>query len=211
MPLGQIPGRLLDLGSGQGEDAVFYSRLGWSCVTLDQSISPGFRPEVLADGIYLPFKNGSFDAVILRHSLEHMENPGAVLVEVARILAPKGEVLLSTPMWNSWQSRLFGTHWYHLCPGQHKVLETRKSLEKIMFQSGLTMYRWSSISWEHDIPGFVVSWKNWLAKAGGVPAWAAWGPAVVLGAPFGLAVAVTSWIVGRGACQTALGQKVKIV
>lgn len=208
MPLTPNSGRLLDLGSGQGEDAIFYGRRGWSCVTLDQHISLSFSPRVVGDGKNLPFIDGIFDAVVLRHSLEHMEDPGRVLLEVARVLAPEGEVLLSTPMWNSWQSRLMGPLWYHLSLGQHWAIETCQSLDKLLDRAKLRRIRRSTMSWEHDLPGWIFSLVQFFHKKFFIPNILAWVPATVLGLSMGVVATALSWCFGYGASQSVLARRV---
>jgi SAM-dependent methyltransferase len=48
----------------------------------------------------LPFRDASFDVVLLAHVLEHVARPEAVFGEVARVLKPGGRVLALTP--NRW-------------------------------------------------------------------------------------------------------------
>ncbi|MFC1717381.1 class I SAM-dependent methyltransferase [Candidatus Poribacteria bacterium] len=51
----------------------------------------------LNDGC-LPFCDGSFDKVLIRNVLEHIEFPWVVVNEIARILSPGGVVIGSVPM-----------------------------------------------------------------------------------------------------------------
>jgi ubiquinone/menaquinone biosynthesis C-methylase UbiE len=46
---------------------------------------------------YLPFPAGSFDLVISRSVIEHLESPGKVFQEFYRVLKPGGRVILLTP------------------------------------------------------------------------------------------------------------------
>lgn len=43
------------------------------------------------------YENEFFDAVILNHVIEHLNNPIEVLIEIRRILKPNGKLLLATP------------------------------------------------------------------------------------------------------------------
>jgi ubiquinone/menaquinone biosynthesis C-methylase UbiE len=50
----------------------------------------------LADGMYLPFRDGSFDLVLSHAVIEHVADASLYLRECARVLAPSGHVYLST-------------------------------------------------------------------------------------------------------------------
>ncbi|HEU5408920.1 MAG TPA: class I SAM-dependent methyltransferase [Nitrospira sp.] len=94
---GFVPGSLLEVGAGDGAiltwlgkksfckamHAVEISQSGVR-VIVDQRI-PGLVSCQLFDGYSLPFKDESFDLVILSHVLEHVEYERALLREVARI------------------------------------------------------------------------------------------------------------------------------
>src|SRR6185437_3987165 len=45
----------------------------------------------------LPFPSGYFDMVISRSVVEHLENPGMVFAEFARVLRPGGKAVIITP------------------------------------------------------------------------------------------------------------------
>ncbi len=52
--------------------------------------------EVLGDISELPFRDNSFDAVINIQVLEHLKEPGVGMNEMARVLKPGGELILTT-------------------------------------------------------------------------------------------------------------------
>lgn len=105
--------RLLDLGCGNG----------WFCYELAE-LSPGtrfygidistFRIDMFkrhieesgsqdrmeaasANGENLPFPDNSFDLVVMREVLEHLQEPAKTFLEIHRILIPGGYLLITTP------------------------------------------------------------------------------------------------------------------
>ncbi|HEX3902092.1 MAG TPA: metalloregulator ArsR/SmtB family transcription factor [Polyangia bacterium] len=98
-------GDVLDAGSGDGAAAsvlVPYCR-SLTCIdTNERSIAAArerlgghdnFRAEV-ADVHALPFRDSSFDTVIMFHTLTYAENPARALAECARALRPGGRFVL---------------------------------------------------------------------------------------------------------------------
>ncbi len=100
-------GRLLDIGTGTGRLLELLAPQATSATGVDRS------PEMLrlarakltgdggqyadlkqADMHHLPFEDGQFDTVTMQHVLHFADDPGAVLREAARVLAPKGRLLL---------------------------------------------------------------------------------------------------------------------
>jgi SAM-dependent methyltransferase len=53
--------------------------------------------QVVADGHFLPFRDGIFDGVWIQAVLEHVLDPPAVVEEIHRILKPDGIVYADTP------------------------------------------------------------------------------------------------------------------
>jgi SAM-dependent methyltransferase len=99
--------RVLDLGCGEGYGSYLLRREAQRVVGLDnalgtvrhaQLVYPLLRSHfICADGTKLPFRKESFDAVVAFEFIEHIEDQGAMLEEVARVLGPHGFLLISTP------------------------------------------------------------------------------------------------------------------
>jgi len=63
---------------------------------------------VVADGADLPFADGSFDAVRIDRSLQHIAEPGRIVREMARVARHGAVVFCSEPDWGTFL--LGGTH-----------------------------------------------------------------------------------------------------
>jgi SAM-dependent methyltransferase len=102
-------GRILDAGCGGGgmpvslaEEATFVvgidpaERFQAAGVRLGLEHSLTNLHFALADGMYLPFPDGSFDLVLSHAVIEHVADAPLYLRECARVLAPGGRMYLST-------------------------------------------------------------------------------------------------------------------
>ena len=104
-------GRVLDLPCGPGLLSEALRRLGFHVVAADLD-AEGFAPRdripfyrVDLDAP-LPFPDACFDLVHCGDGIEHLENPFQALRELARLLAPGGRLVLTTPNYLSLERRL---------------------------------------------------------------------------------------------------------
>ncbi|SHE78517.1 Methyltransferase domain-containing protein [Microbulbifer donghaiensis] len=89
----------------------------------------------VANGLQLPFAEGTFDVVICSEVLEHIEDYRAVLAEIDRVLKPGGIFAASVPTflpeWICWQL----SDEYHQVEGGHirifRERELRSSIERL--------------------------------------------------------------------------------
>jgi 2-polyprenyl-3-methyl-5-hydroxy-6-metoxy-1,4-benzoquinol methylase len=115
------PGRVLDIGCGDGLLLYQMHLKGWSVIGLDfdrDAIEAArekygkFGFELLqTDLMSARFPDNSFDAVTMNHVIEHVPDPIALLAEVNRILKPGGRLVSITPNVQSWGHSLFGECW----------------------------------------------------------------------------------------------------
>jgi SAM-dependent methyltransferase len=97
----QKPGRVLEIGSGISpvmtcSSPIIYSDLSYTAIKiLKQSSHKGGY--VVADGNHLPFKAGAFSHTISSEVLEHLEDDQSALNEMARVMHPQGQLILTFP------------------------------------------------------------------------------------------------------------------
>jgi len=89
-------GRILDVG---GRDGWIWRDSGLDVVVLDMEVF-GYRPSIRGDSHELPFRDGSFPAVVVAEVLEHVSNPIRVLRECVRVASEK--VILTVPYEFAW-------------------------------------------------------------------------------------------------------------
>ena len=104
-------GRALDVPCGPGLASEALRRLGFevTAADLDESAFAGSREirfEKLDLDLPLPFADASFELVHCGDGIEHLESPLRALRELARVLAPGGSLLLTTPNYGSLERRL---------------------------------------------------------------------------------------------------------
>lgn len=97
--------RLLDVGCGTGWIAKHfanYTGIDGSPDAVAQAAELG-RDVLLGDvDRPLPFPDASFDAVVMKDLLEHVQTPSAVVAEARRVLVPGGLLFASSPDAQRW-------------------------------------------------------------------------------------------------------------
>lgn len=92
---------VLEVGSGISPvmtktDRIVYSDLSFlACRTLGKVHSRGHH--IAADATRLPFLSGTFSHVVCSEVIEHVQDDGAVMRELSRVLRPGGLLLLTFP------------------------------------------------------------------------------------------------------------------
>jgi ubiquinone/menaquinone biosynthesis C-methylase UbiE len=109
---------ILDVGCGRAIDGARLCEKGAQVVGLEPSrvmlvrakeyLSENNARVALAQGIgeNLPFKSHSFDKVMCKGALDHFISPDKTMEEIARVLKPQGEMIVSIANFNSLGFRL---------------------------------------------------------------------------------------------------------
>jgi SAM-dependent methyltransferase len=136
------PGTLLDVGCGRGDLAASWIASGWRVLGVEPSpeaasIARDRGVEIvgptLADARLEP---ALMDAVVFRHSLEHVPDPRTDLLRVHDLLRAGGRLAVIVPNWGSWQRRAFGEYWFPLELPRHRTHFTAAGLRAAITSAG---------------------------------------------------------------------------
>ena len=108
-------GRLLDIGGGNGDFAVFMASKGWDVVlqdtiskVVDRNIDKNFESvkdlHILKDG-------QKFDVITLWHSLEHIHDVSKLYNQINRLLNHDGILLIAVPNLSAPEKTFYGKKW----------------------------------------------------------------------------------------------------
>ncbi len=137
-------GKLVEIGFGNGQSLVQMRRLGWQVegvefdeICIKDARALGFDVHV-GDFESQSFKDGTLDAVVGSHVIEHVPDPGRLMATIYRKLVPDGRMVLVTPNAASWGCKTFKTNWRGLEAPRHLTLQTPHSLVLHAQQAGFT-------------------------------------------------------------------------
>lgn len=143
--------KILDLGSSIKKRASHI-------INLDIEKMPNI--DVVGDGHFLPFKNDTFDAVILEAVLEHVKYPNKVISEVTRILKPGGWICVAVPFIQGYHASPYDYQRYTIY-GLESLLS-----DFVKIESGLCVGPTSALHWIfREYVGIIFSFNNiWIYK-----------------------------------------------
>ncbi len=139
------PGRLLDVGCGNGAFLEAMTRRGFDATGVE--ISPrasdlaharGLRV-VTGDFLRVPLPEEAFDLVTMNHYLEHSPDPRASLERARESLAPGGLLVVGVPDFGSWVRRAFGADWADLELPRHLSHFSRRGLARMLASCGFLL------------------------------------------------------------------------
>lgn len=134
------PGPVLDVGAGDGTLIDALAERGRAATGLERAST---RADLRDEPIEA--MDGEWAAVVFWHSLEHLPAPGEAIRHAARLLAPRGVVVVAVPDAGSLQARAFGDRWLHLDRPRHLVHLTATALASGLERHGLRIERVSGV------------------------------------------------------------------
>jgi SAM-dependent methyltransferase len=130
------PGRILDVGSGDGTLIDALARIGREATGVERESA---RPDVIDTG--MGEIDGEWAGIVFWHSLEHLEEPGTALADAVGLLAPGGILAIALPNADSLQARVFGSRWFALDPPRHLVHVGASALRARLQELGVKIER----------------------------------------------------------------------
>ena len=171
---GMPPGRLLDVGCGNGLFLGSMARAGWSAHAVDfdaaaLALAARQRGVTTSQGALseLALPAASFDAIHMGNVIEHLSDPLKTLAECHRLLKPGGRMVVITPNLDSLGHRLFGADWRGLEPPRHVFLFSVRSLTKLARAAGFNAPRVFSVTGDRAGAGYIVEQSAQIARAEG--------------------------------------------
>jgi SAM-dependent methyltransferase len=136
------PGKILDIGCGNGWVLYQFKLKGWEVYGVEPSKIGSeignkaglniFNGELLSAS----FDNLKFDYVRSNHSFEHIHNPNEIINEIHRILKSNGKLLIGIPNINGINAKIFNKYWYYLGAPVHTFNYCEKTITEILNKNG---------------------------------------------------------------------------
>ena len=165
------PGKILDVGCGEGTFLLAMNNIGWECHGTEvSSSSEEFSGRLREKGVKVHygeltnagFEPGSFDLITFWHVVEHLRNPKEYVRFCRRLLKKNGLLFISVPNIGSTSFSLWKCGWFHLDLPRHLFHFDPKSISFLLENNGFEIKGISHHSLEFNPFGVLQSLYNSL-------------------------------------------------
>jgi 2-polyprenyl-3-methyl-5-hydroxy-6-metoxy-1,4-benzoquinol methylase len=136
-------GELLEVGAHAGVLLESFRRQGWKVAGVEPDpVAAEFArahfgldvsPTTLEGAKY---ERGRFDAVVMLHVIEHLDDPAATVRTIHSVLRPGGILVVETPIYDTLMFRLLGSRERSLNCDGHIVFYTERTLTALLEKLG---------------------------------------------------------------------------
>ncbi len=161
---------VLDLGCGNGQHSIKIAKECKRIIALDHNIKQLIIAKNTAKDLdiknieflsynlekKLPFNNNYFDKILCLDILEHLNNQKNCLLEIKRILKPRGLVFFAVPNKNtSWKKlqRKMGINYFS--DPDHKIEYSLPEIQQLLTKMGFKILSISGIVLDIPMSGFI--------------------------------------------------------
>jgi SAM-dependent methyltransferase len=143
--LGRQPGRVLDIGCGNGDFLHSLKRRGWDAHGVEFSAKAAELARSRGIDVHrgelrsAAYPASFFDVVTLWHVVEHLPDPLTELAEVRRILRDDGLLVVEVPNSDCLTRRLCGVRWRQFDVPRHLQHFTPLTLKQALTRAGFAI------------------------------------------------------------------------
>jgi SAM-dependent methyltransferase len=174
MYAGKKPGKILDVGCGDGSRLARFKDLGWEVFGQELDPKAALRArETFGIDVHVGslassgLPEMSFDWVVMNHVIEHVHDPVELLRQCRRLLRKGGNLVLITPNSKSTGHKHFGAYWRGLEPPRHIFIFSQKTLAAAAEKAGLSVFR----SWTTAANAYQLAFDSLTIKRHNLPFW----------------------------------------
>jgi hypothetical protein len=168
-------GKLLEVGPAFGNFAYLAKQSGFDveviemdsrCCEFIRAVA-GIPTIQSSDAAQAAQDKGPYDAIVLWHVIEHLQNFPQTLDALAGEVRNGGVIVIAAPNPESWQFRVLGRYWTHVDAPRHVALLPVKLLVEHMYKLGFTLVMatmtdpggigWNMFGWQYSLSNFAKS------------------------------------------------------
>lgn len=142
----------LDFGCGSGAtlERVKKKHPLWNLYGLDNNKyactaarEKGFKI-FYGDILEINIPQNFFDIVNMSHVIEHLNDPKKTLLKINSLMKPGGQIIISTPNFDSLAARIFKTYWFALDAPRHLFIFAPDNLKRLLKDTGFVVEKLES-------------------------------------------------------------------
>lgn len=139
-------GRLLDIGCGTGQFALFMKRKGYQVSGVEPDAGARSQASTILEhtvhaSIEVLPSGSNYDLITMWHVLEHVPDLQPTFASLNHLLAPGGHLLLAIPDRESWDARHYAEAWAAYDVPRHLSHLRRQDLRQLLDQHGFELLR----------------------------------------------------------------------